>query len=126
MLAALCNERYSRPTSRRNPIREFISFKIGSAISFSLLLSLILLILVAASFILILHRSAMLKLSIVTASDRGFKRAPSQSGHGICLMYPSICSRCLSVSASLWRRRRLGITPSNVAWKFLDRPNRFV
>ena len=67
-------------------MREFISFRIGSAINLSRLFNLILLILVAASFMLILQRSAMLSLSIVTASDNGFSRSPLQSGHGICRM----------------------------------------
>ena len=71
---------------------------------------------------LILQIVAISRLFIVTASDIGRRRAPLQSGQGISRMYPSICSLCLSVAASKWRLRRLGTTPSNVAWKSLDLP----
>jgi hypothetical protein len=49
---------------------------------------------------------------MVTASVKGFSRAPSQAGHGTSRMYPSNCSRWLSDSVSAWRRWIQVITPS--------------
>ena len=58
------------------------------------------------------HTAEMLCPPMVTASDDGLRRAPSQAGHGTSRMYVSICSRLQSLSESACRRLRNGITPS--------------
>ena len=66
----------------------------------------------AASRIDIAQTSAMFRPLIVTASESGFSRAPPHAWHGTSRIQPSICSRIVSLSASVCRRCRYGTTPS--------------
>ena len=56
------------------------------------------------------HKSAMEFPSIRQARESALSRAPPQVEQATSRMYPSICSRCESDSASWWRRRKYGRT----------------
>ncbi len=71
-----------------------------------------------------LDRSAMVRPATVTARLEGFSRAPPHAAQLISRMYPPQRSRAESVSASSWRLRMKGMTPSYFCEKDRTRPKR--
>ena len=119
--AARESVRYSRPTLRKKPRRERISFKIAAAIISSRGVSVNVSRNASASTTERSQKSLIFLPPTVTARLSLERRLPPHASHGTALMYDSISSLIHEEDVSRKRRSRLLMMPSNSV-SYVPRP----